>query len=487
MKFIRRFLFGIVRSRIGVSIGSSARSATKSVSHSIAEAGHQAEGYWKKLGPGLTTGAADDDPSGIATYSQVGAQYGNTFSWMAIFSYPLMSVVQIMCAKIGLVTSRGLAANIRLHYPRWMLYILTALLFGANAFNIGADLGAMAEATRLVFPQLSFAWLVIGFTVFSLLLQIFTSYKAYANYLKWLALILFAYIFTAFTIDLDWGDIMNYAFIPHMVFDKEHLLIVAAILGTTISPYLFFWQTSQEVEEKILHGTVVEEHFEMTKVISADGAAIGAESITTSQSLVPVPVITAVPEQDMKDMRIDVWSGMLISNLVMFFIIIVCSATLFKNGITDIKTAADAANALRPLAGDGAYLLFAIGIIGTGLLAVPILAGSASYALAESFRWVSGLHHRLREAYAFYGIIVVSMLVGLGLNFIGLDPIKALIYSAIANCIVAPIVLVFIVRLSSRKDVMGEHANTMTTKIVGWGVTMLMAGVAVATCLALVL
>ncbi len=461
MKLIKRILFGIVRSRIGISFGTSVESATKTVSNSISKAGHQAEGYWKKLGPGLTTGAADDDPSGIATYSQVGAQYGNMFSWLAIFTYPLMSVIQMMCAKIGLVTSRGLAANIRLHYPPWILYVLTILLFAANSFNIGADLGAMAEATRLVFPQLSFTWLVIGFTVFSLSLQIFTSYKTYASYLKWLALILFAYIFTAFMINLDWSNIISYAFVPNMVFDKEHLLIVAAVLGTTISPYLFFWQTSQEVEEKIQHAPAIEEHLEISE--------------TT----------VIVPEQDMKDMRIDVWSGMFISNLVMFFIIIVCSATLFKNGITDITSAADAANALRPLAGDGAYLLFAIGIIGTGLLAVPILAGSASYALAESFRFVSGLHHRLREALAFYAIIVISMIVGLGLNFIGLDPIKALIYSAIANCIVAPIVLVFIVSLSSRKDVMGAHANGKLSKIIGWGVTALMAGVAIATCVAL--
>lgn len=461
----------MVRSRIGVRIGKASRDA---------------EGYWKKLGPGLTTGAADDDPSGIATYSQIGAQYGSVFGWLAVFTYPLMSVVQAMCAKIGLVTSRGLAANIRLHYPPWILYILTAILFAANSFNIGADLGAMAEATRLVFPQFSFAWLVIGFTVFSLALQIFTSYKAYASYLKWLALILFAYIFTAFAIDVNWPEVLKQAVIPHMVFDREHLLIVAAVLGTTISPYLFFWQTSQEVEEKILHGSLQEEHKEITKTLESEGKLISAE-LTAKAVAAPLPVITPVTAEDMKDMRIDVWSGMFISNLVMFFIIIVCSATLFKNGITDIQTAADAANALRPLVGHGAYLLFAIGIIGTGLLAVPILAGSASYALAESFRWVSGLHHRLREAYAFYAVIIISMLVGLGLNFIGLDPIKALIYSAIANCIVAPIVLVFIVALSGRKDVMGEHANNRLTNIIGWGVTVLMAGVAVATCLALLM
>ncbi len=482
MKLIKRLLLGIVRSRVGVSVGS----ASASVGRSISKAEKEAEGYWKKLGPGLTTGAADDDPSGIATYSQVGAQYGNMFGWMAIFTYPFMSVVQFMCAKIGLVTSRGLAANIRMHYPRWILYVLTIMLFAANAFNIGADLGAMAEATKLVFPSLSFTWLVIGFTVFSVLLQIFTSYKTYASYLKWLALILFAYIFTAFMIDLDWSEVLKAVVVPHMVFDKEHLLIVAAILGTTISPYLFFWQTSQEVEEKILHGEMTEEIIDIKKIVAPNGEIVSVES-SAQKGLVPVPVIAEISKQEIKDMRIDVWTGMFISNLVMFFIIIVCSATLFKNGITDIKTAADAANALRPLAGNGTYLLFAIGIIGTGLLAVPILAGSASYAFAESFRWVSGLHHKLREAYAFYGVIIISMLVGLGLNFIGLDPIKALIYSAVVNCIVAPIVLVFIVILSSRKDVMGEHANGKLTKVVGWTVTVLMAAVAIATCVALLI
>jgi NRAMP (natural resistance-associated macrophage protein)-like metal ion transporter len=482
MTFFKRLLLGIVRSRMGLSVGSASKSAARSMGNSISKAGHEAEGYWKKLGPGLTTGAADDDPSGIATYSQVGAQYGNMFGWMAIFTYPLMSVVQFMCAKIGLVTSRGLAANIRLHYPRWILYALTVLLFAANTFNIGADLGAMAEAARLIAPNASFIWLVVGFTMFSLLLQIFTSYKTYASYLKWLALILFAYIFTAFAVHLDWGAILYSAFVPHMVFDKAHLLIVAAVLGTTISPYLFFWQTSQEVEEKILHGEMIEEIFDVKNTVTQTE---GIKTVIQVQTE-PVPVIATIPAGEIKDMRIDVWSGMFISNLVMFFIIIVCSATLFKNGITDIKTAADAANALRPLAGQGAYLLFAVGIVGTGLLAVPILAGSISYALAESFRWVSGLHHRLREAYAFYAVIVISMLVGLGLNFVGLDPIKALIYSAVANCIVAPIVLIFIVALSSRKDVMGEYANGKWTKVVGWGVTVLMGVVAVGTIVAMV-
>ncbi len=444
---MKAFLQKIVAKRIG---------AGRAVVKAGKDAKTAAEGYWKKLGPGLTTGAADDDPSGIATYSQTGARFGFSLAWLAIITYPFMAVVQEMCARIGLVTSRGLAANMRLHYPRTILYILAGLLFAANAFNIGANLGAMAEATRLVFSGASFVWLVIGFTVFSLLLQIFTSYKTYANYLKWLALILFAYVLTAFAIDLDWSEVWKNVLTPDMHFNKETILMIAAILGTTISPYLFFWQTSQEVEEKILHGEEGEEDLR--------------------------PVISEVSKQDLKDMRVDVWSGMFISNLVMFFIILVCGATLFANGITNIESAADAAAALKPLAGHGAYLLFAIGIIGTGLLAVPILAGSTSYALAESFKWKSGLHHRLREAYAFYAVIIISMIVGLLLNFVGLDPIKALIYSAIINCIVAPIVLIFIVSISSSQKIMGQYANGKKTKFIGWLVTGIMLIVAVVTC-----
>lgn len=415
--------------------------------------------YWKKLGPGLTTGAADDDPSGIATYSQTGAQFGLQMSFLAIITYPLMVVVQEMCARIGLVTSRGLAANIRIHYSKSVLIFLTVLLFVANTFNIGADLGAMAEATRLLFPNFPFVALVIFFTLFSLLLQIFTSYKTYAGYLKWLALILFAYILTAFTINLDWTAILASTLVPRFEFNRESLLIIAAILGTTISPYLFFWQTSQEVEEKILHGEMIE-----------------GDS---------VPVITEISDTEIKNMRLDVWTGMFVSNLVMFFIIIVCSATLHASGINDIQTAADAARALEPLAGRFAYLLFAVGIIGTGLLAVPILAGSTSYAIAESFHWVTGLHHKFKEAYAFYGVIIVSMVIGLLLNFVGLDPIHALIYSAILNCIVAPIVLIFIVLLSSKSEVMGHRTSSKLQKIIGWFIVFIMSLVAIATILAI--
>ncbi len=269
---------------------------------------------------------------------------------------------------------------------------------------------------------------------------------------------------------------MKSTFVPRFEFNRDSLLIIAAILGTTISPYLFFWQTSQEVEEKFLHNSVGE---------SVGGGininSVGYRTVDSSDR----DEINTVSKSEIKDMRLDVWTGMFISNLVMFFIIIVCSATLHANGITDINTAADAARALEPLAGRFAYLLFAVGIIGTGLLAVPILAGSTSYAIAESFHWVSGLHHKFREAYAFYGVIIVSMVVGLLLNFIGLDPIKALIYSAILNCIVAPVVLVFIVLLSSKKEIMGNHASSTLQKTIGWFVVIVMSVVAIATLLAI--
>ncbi len=406
--------------------------------------------YWHTLGPGLTTGASDDDPAGIATYSQTGAQYGFALLWLAAFTFPLMAVVQEMCARIGLVTGRGLAGNIRAHFPRKVLYAATLLLFAANAFNIGADLGAMAQGVRLLAPHLSATFLVIGFTVLMLGLQIFTPYVRYAKYLKWLALVLFAYVLSAILAHLNWADVLKHAVVPAITFSRDQLLLICAILGTTISPYLFFWQTSQEVEDEIAAGeTTLEER-----------------QVTT--------------DQQVRSMRIDVWSGMLLSNLVMFFIIASCGAILFAKGITNITSAAQAAEALRPFAGNATYFLFAVGIIGTGMLAIPVLAASSSYAAAESFHWREGLSRKLKQAYAFYGVIIISMLVGLGLNFIGLNPIKALIYSAVANGLVAPIVLLLIVLISSNKQIMGERANGPWIKAIGWIVTIAMtvAGVA---------
>jgi NRAMP (natural resistance-associated macrophage protein)-like metal ion transporter len=411
----------------------------------------KAKDFWHALGPGLTTGASDDDPSGITTYSQTGAQYGFQFLWLSLFTFPLMSVVQEMCARIGLVTGRGLAANIRLYFPRWVLYLVTILLFIANTLNIGADLGAMAKATQLLIPSLHFGFIIFFFAFLSLGLQIFSTYQNYAKYLKWLAMILLAYVFSALLVDLDWVQIIQSTFIPTITFSKNQIFLITAILGTTISPYLFFWQTSQEVEEEILAGK----------------KTLAMRRVTT--------------DAEVKSMRMDVWSGMFLSNVVMFFIIAACAATLHASGITTIETAADAANALRPLAGDKAYLLFTLGIIGTGMLAIPVLAGASSYALSETFGWKQGLYRKWNQAYAFYTVIIVATLLGGVMNFVGIDPIAALIYSAVVNGLVAPVVLILIVLLSSSKKVMGGRINGSWTNSVGWVTTILMVIAGIAT------
>lgn len=422
--------------------------------------------YWHRLGPGLTTGASDDDPSGIATYSQTGAKYGFQFLWLSLFTFPLMAVVQEMCARIGLVTGQGLAANIRQHYSRGVLYISTFLLLVANVFNIGADLGAMAKGFQLLFPNAHFGMAVFVFGIVGLLMQIFISYANYAKYLKYLALVLLSYVFSSLFINLDWSDLMRHTFIPSMDFSKDSIIIVCAILGTTISPYLFFWQTSQEVEEEILHGKV-----------HGDNPV----AIPISKNIDNLNRVEEVTDKEIVDMRVDVWSGMFISNVVMFFIIAVCGATLFSNGIHNIETASDAALALRPFAGNFAYMLFAIGIIGTGMLAIPVLAGSSAYAVSESLGWKFGLYRKLKEAYAFYGVIILSIFVGIGLNFVGIDPIKALIYSAVVNGIVAPVILYFIVRLSSRKDIMRGRINGPVLKFIGWATVLIMSVVSLLT------
>lgn len=413
--------------------------------------------YWKSLGPGLTTGAADDDPSGIATYSQTGTRFGFQLIWLSLFTFPLMAIVQEMCARIGLVTGRGLAGNIRQYYPRRVIYVCAILLFAANTLNLGADLGAMAEATRLVMPAFNFWFLLLGFTTLSLILQVFTTYEKYAKYLKYLTFVLLSYVAVAFVVEVDWVVVLQSTVLPNLSINGDQLFIICAVLGTTISPYLFFWQTSQEVEEEILEGKT----------------NLQERQITT--------------KGDIKKMRVDVWSGMFVSNLVMFFIIAASAAALNRAGFTNINTAADAASALRPIAGDFAYLLFAIGIIGTGMLAVPVLAGSAAYAVSESFGWKIGLYRKLRGAHAFYGVIIVAMIVGMSINLLGVNPIKALIYSAVFNGLVAPFVLVLIVLLSANKEVMGDFVNKKPVTIIGWGVVAMMALAGMAAILSLFL
>ncbi len=415
----------------------------------------RAREYWHTLGPGLTTGAADDDPSGIATYSQAGSGYGFSLLWLSVFTFPLMAIVQEMCARIGLVTGRGLAGNIRTYYPKWVLYLCTALLFGANSLNIGADLGAMAKATQLLDPHLGFDFLVLAFAIVSLGLQIFTTYEKYAKYLKWLALILLTYVFSALSSNLDFSKLAFNTFVPNLSFSKDQIFLVTAVLGTTISPYLFFWQTSQEVEEEILHGKNT------------------------------LALRRGTDDMAVRNMRIDVWSGMFLSNLVMFFIIAACGAVLFSHGITTITSAAQAAEALRPFAGEFSYLLFALGIIGTGLLAIPVLAGSASYAISESFGWKQGLYRKLKEANAFYGTIILATLVGLAINFLNLDTIKVLIYTAVANALIAPVILTLIILLSNNPKVMGDRKNNGLTTLLGWVITIIMVIAGAATLFSL--
>ena len=392
----------------------------------------------KILGPGFITGASDDDPSGIATYSQTGAQFGYGQLWTALFSIPFMTVIQEMCGRIGMVTGKGLAGVIKSNYSRAILYFTVTILLVANTVNIGADLGAMASTLQLL-VDIPFVFLLLGITAFTLILEIFVSYATYARFLKYLALSLLTYIAAAFIIKVDWGTVALATFIPTISFSQGYILNIVAILGTSISPYLFFWQASEEVEEEMGKG---------------------------------MPKITS---RDLSEMRLDTGIGMFFSQLVMFFIIIVVAATLNANGITNIETAAQAAEALRPIAGDKAFLLFTAGIIGTGLLAVPILAGSASYAVSEAFNWKSGLSRKLKQAHGFYGVITIATIIGLLINFTPIPPFKMLYYTAVLNGICAPPLILMILLISNNKKVMGERTNSKTSNILGVLIMLVMA------------
>jgi len=405
----------------------------------------------KIIGPGFVTGASDDDPSGITTYSQTGAQFGFSQLWLAIFSFPFMTFVQEMCGRIGLVSGTGLSGVIRKHYSRKLLFFCVALLLIANTINIGADLGAMASALQLLIP-LPFPFLLLALTAFTLFLEVFVSYKVYVRYLKYFALSLLAYIITLFFIDQDWSAIAYATLVPHVSFSKEYLMNVVAILGTTISPYLFFWQANEEVEEEIAEKKI-------------KGFGIGKPNIT---------------DKDVRRMRLDTLFGMFFSNLIMFFIIATAGSTLFVYGISNINTAADAAEALRPLAGNFTFLLFTVGIIGTGLLAVPVLAGSGSYAVAEAFHWKEGLYRKFSQAHGFYGVITIATLVGLLVNFIGIPPFKMLYYTAIVNGLLAPPLLVVILLIANNKKILGKYTNSWVSNVFGWTIALVMtvAGIA---------
>ncbi|HYK08103.1 MAG TPA: divalent metal cation transporter [Candidatus Eisenbacteria bacterium] len=399
----------------------------------------------KTLGPGFITGASDDDPSGIATYAQTGAQFGYSQLWTALFSFPFMTVIQEMCGRIGLVTGDGLAGVIRKNYAKPILFGAVFVLLIANTINVGADLGAMASSAQLILGIPFFIWL-FAIAIGSIILQILVPYPTYAKFLKYLTLALFAYIITAFIIHQDWTKIALATFLPSFSFKKEYLMNIVAILGTTISPYLFFWEADEEVEEEIEEGKM---------------QAIGRGR----------PRIRGV---DIREMRLDTIIGMFFSQLVMFFIIVTTASTLFPHGITNIQTADQAAVALRPLAGNFAYLLFAAGIIGTGLLAVPILAGSAAYALAESFKWKAGLSKKFHQAKAFYITIAVITLVGLVVNFLPIKPFTLLYYTAVLNGICSPILMILILLVGNNKNIMANHTNSRFSNVMGWIIVVVM-------------
>jgi NRAMP (natural resistance-associated macrophage protein)-like metal ion transporter len=405
--------------------------------------------FLANLGPGLITGAADDDPSGISTYSVAGAAFGNSFLWTALFSFPLMAAVQLMCARLGMVTGRGLGGVIRKRYPVWILWPACLILIVANVFNIGADLGGMATAMQMVTGVRSYYWTPF-FALLIAALLIWTSYNQIAGIFKWLTLVLFAYVITAFLARPDWGAVFHGTFVPHIDWSRSSFSVLVGILGTTISPYLFFWQASQEVEEEVKQGRVT--------LAQRRGAT----------------------DRELWVAREDVVTGMFYSNLIMFFIILTTSATLHAHGITNIETAKQAAEALRPLAGEGAYWLFTLGLIGTGMLGVPVLAGSCAYAIAEAAAWRdASLSKKPERALKFYLVIGGAMLVGLALDFAGLNAVKMLFWSAVLNGVLAPPLVVLVVMLTSDRKVMGTRVNSTTMKVLGWVCAAVMAAAAV--------
>jgi NRAMP (natural resistance-associated macrophage protein)-like metal ion transporter len=406
--------------------------------------------WLKQLGPGLITGAADDDPSGIATYSQAGAQFGFLTLWTIVFTYPLMVGIQLISARIGRVTGHGLASNIGRNFPRPVLHVIVALLVFANTINIAADIAAMGEALQLVVGGPPHVYAVI-FGLVCLLLQVFLSYQRYVRYLKWLTLALLSYVVLVLTIKIPWREVAAHTLTPHFALTAEYLTVVVAVFGTTISPYLFFWQASQEVEE-----------------LDADPSA-GA--------LAHAPEGAA---EHLRRIKIDTYLGMAFSNIVAFCIILGTAATLNAAGITDIRTSAQAAEALRPLAGPFAFLLFSLGIIGTGMIAVPVLAGSAAYAVAETFEWKRGLDLKLLEAREFYTIIALATLGGVALDFSPIDPIRALFWSAVVNGVIAVPIMVVMMLLADDAKVMGGFTVTRQLKALGWLATGTMAAAVVA-------
>ena len=401
------------------------------------------------MGPGLITGASDDDPSGIATYSQAGAQFGYGLGWTLLLTYPLMCAIQLISAQIGRVTGLGLAGNMRRHYPAPLLYLLVGLLLVANIINIGADLGAMAAALNLLVSGPILVYVAI-FAIFTVLLEVFMRYSRYASVLRWLTLSLFAYVATVFAVEVPWSEVARNLVLPQISFSGDYLTVVVAVFGTTISPYLFFWQASEEVEDE--------------------------QEDPTARPLILAPL--QAPRQ-MARMQLDTIVGMGISNVIALFIMLTAAATLHANGVTDIQTSSQAAEALRPIAGRFTFTVFAMGIIGTGLLALPVLAGSAAYALGEALNWPVGLSQRPGRARAFYGTIAAATVVGALLNFTPLDPIKALFWSAVINGVAAVPIMIMIMLIGSRRAAMGDFTLKPLLKALGWLATAVMIAAAV--------
>jgi NRAMP (natural resistance-associated macrophage protein)-like metal ion transporter len=388
--------------------------------------------FWKILGPGLITGASDDDPSGIATYSQAGAAYGLSTLWTALIAFPLMAAIQQMCAKIGLVTSQGLTGTLKTHYSKSILYLMLVFSFPAIVMNIGADIAGMGAVGNLLFPRIEATYFSVLFTIILLFLIIYLPYQKIAAILKYLCIVLLVYLIVPFLYKQNWLDIAKNTFIPTIQFNKEFVAVLVGILGTTISPYLFFWQASMEVEEM--------EHKKRHLIVN---------------------------KKIIHNMKQDVDFGMSFSGIVMFFIILTTGTVLFKGGIHQIDTVEQAAIALKPLAGNFAYLMFAIGVIGTGLLAIPVLSGSLSYIITETFGWEQGLDKKFHEAKAFYIVMAISLLLGLSLNYIGISPVKALIYTAILYGLTAPVLIAIILHISNNKTVMGKFTNSKMSNILG--------------------
>lgn len=397
--------------------------------------------FLRALGPGLITGASDDDPSGIGTYSAVGAKFGLAIIWMAAWLLPVMFAVQEACARIGIVTNQGLAEVLRRHYAKRIVTVAALLLIIANVINIGADLGAMADATKML-TGINFYVLAIGYAAIIVLLEVFVQYHTYVKFLKWLSLSLFAYIIAGFIIHPAWLEVFRSAVVPQFQLSKEYVFAMVAVFGTTISPYLFFWQASEEVEQEKLEKAKQDQ--------KSTNIRIGK-------------------------MRTDVGIGMAFANVAFFFIVLTTAQVLFKNGITEVQSAKEAAMALKPIAGNYAYLLFTLGIIGTGLLGIPVLAGSGAYAISEVLKWREGLELKFNQARGFYFVIICSILVGLLLNLIGVNPIKGLYWAAFINGVIALPLLFLIMLVGNNKKIMGEETHPWWVKVFGWGAIGFMA------------